>query len=60
MSCTTRIVSVLAVAMVVTLWGHAASAPEVARSVTLYRDNYGVPHIYGPTDASSVFGYAFA
>jgi acyl-homoserine-lactone acylase len=46
--------------MVVTGPGHAASAPEVARSVTIYRDNYGVPHIYGPTDASCVFGYAFA
>src|SRR5580704_9203932 len=33
---------------------------ELARSVTIYRDNYGVPHIYGPTDASCVFGYAFA
>jgi acyl-homoserine-lactone acylase len=33
---------------------------EVARSVTIYRDTYGVPHIYGPTDASCVFGYAYA
>jgi penicillin amidase len=28
--------------------------------VTIYRDTYGVPHIYGPTDASCVFGYAYA
>ena len=27
---------------------------EMARSVTIYRDTYGVPHIYGPTDASVV------
>lgn len=33
---------------------------ELARSVTIYRDTYGVPHIYGPTDASCVFGYAYA
>lgn len=40
-----------------------ASAPEVermARSVTIYRDRYGVPHIYGPTDASVVLGLAYA
>jgi len=46
----------------------AAAAPnkdqlakdQLARSVTIYRDTYGVPHIYGPTDASCVFGYAYA
>src|SRR5215467_11733478 len=32
----------------------------MARSVMIYRDTYGVPHIYGPTDASCVFGYAYA
>ncbi|MEO6193626.1 MAG: penicillin acylase family protein [Thermoanaerobaculia bacterium] len=38
----------------------AYGAPPMARSVTIYRDTYGVPHIYGPTDASVVFGLAFA
>ena len=39
----------------------AAPGPEaVARSVTIYRDTFGVPHIYGPTDASVVFGLAYA
>ena len=33
---------------------------QLARSVTVYRDNYGVPHVYGPTDASCVFGYIYA
>ena len=33
---------------------------RLARSVTIYRDTYGVPHVYGPTDASCVFGYAYA
>jgi acyl-homoserine-lactone acylase len=35
-------------------------AEKIARSVTIYRDTYGVPHIYGPTDASCVFGYIYA
>ena len=38
----------------------AGRLDRVARSVTIYRDSYGVPHIYGPTDASCVFGYAYA
>ena len=33
---------------------------DLARSVTIYRDTYGVPHVYGPTDASVVFGLAYA
>src|SRR5882672_5201272 len=35
-------------------------AEQIARSVTIYRDSYGVPHVYGPTDASCVFGYIYA
>ncbi|MCA1566110.1 MAG: acylase [Acidobacteria bacterium] len=33
---------------------------KLARSVTIYRDTYGVPHVYGATDASCVFGYIYA
>lgn len=33
---------------------------RVAESVTIYRDDWGVPHLYGPTDASVVFGMAWA
>lgn len=33
---------------------------QLARSVTIYRDTYGVPHVFGPTDASCVFGYVYA
>jgi penicillin amidase len=29
-------------------------------SPTIYRDTWGVPHIYGPTDASVAFGMAYA
>lgn len=33
---------------------------KLARSVTIYRDTYGVPHVFGRTDASTVFGFAYA
>ena len=36
------------------------NSQQLARSVTIYRDTYGVPHVYGPTDASVVFGFAYA
>src|SRR4029079_16789199 len=31
----------------------------LARSVTIYRDHYGVPHIHGPTDESVLFGFGY-
>ena len=34
--------------------------PVWAESVTIVRDRFGVPHIYGPTDASVVFGLGYA
>ncbi|MDH3441143.1 MAG: penicillin acylase family protein, partial [Gammaproteobacteria bacterium] len=40
--------------------------PEIARlqaraeSVTIIRDDFGVPHIYGKTDADAVFGMLYA
>ena len=51
---------------------HAAASPQntfastedslerLARTVTIYRDIYGVPHVFGRTDASTVFGFAYA
>ena len=33
---------------------------RLARTVTIYRDTYGVPHVFGKTDASTVFGFAYA
>jgi acyl-homoserine-lactone acylase len=35
-------------------------ADALAKSVTIHRDNFGVPHVYGPTDASCVFGFIYA
>ncbi|MFA6247096.1 MAG: penicillin acylase family protein [Mucilaginibacter sp.] len=32
---------------------------QQAKAVTIIRDNYGVPHIYGNTDASVVFGLMY-
>jgi penicillin amidase len=37
-----------------------AGVTQLARSITIYRDSYGVPHVYGPTDASCVFGFVYA
>src|SRR5215213_5090633 len=37
-----------------------AVANPLARTVTIYRDIYGVPHVFGRTDASTVFGFAYA
>lgn len=43
-----------------------SSDPEVARweaqaaTIEIIRDNYGVPHIYGKTDADAVFGLLYA
>ena len=36
------------------------STATLARSVTIYRDTYGVPHVFGHTDSSTVFGFAYA
>ena len=37
-----------------------SSAATLARTVTIYRDTYGVPHVFGRTDASTAFGFAYA
>ncbi|URQ85214.1 penicillin acylase family protein [Pseudoalteromonas sp. SCSIO 43088] len=31
-----------------------------ANKITITRDNWGIPHIYGPTDADAVFGMIYA
>ncbi len=37
-----------------------AAAERTARTITIYRDTFGVPHIFGPTDAACVFGLMYA
>ena len=51
---------VLSSLLVNTVRAADARVERLAHSVTIYRDSYGVPHVYGPTDASCVFGYAYA
>ncbi len=44
----------------------AAAADDIARwqreaqNVTIYRDNWGIAHVYGKTDADAVFGMEYA
>jgi len=40
--------------------GQAPSGAQWARQVTIYRDSYGVPHVFAKTDAGAVFGFAYA
>lgn len=39
---------------------NASNLQAKAERVTIIRDNYGVPHIYGKTDADAVFGLLYA
>lgn len=51
----------IAVAAISAVAGAAwADVAATAQSVTIHRDSFGVPHIVGPTDASVVFGLAYA
>ena len=38
----------------------SSNQEQLARTVTIYRDTYGVPHVFGRTDASTIFGFAYA
>src|ERR1044072_8917270 len=33
---------------------------NLANHVTIYRDTYGIPHVFGETDAATAFGFAYA
>ena len=35
-------------------------AAAVAKTVTIKRDSFGVPHVYAATDAACVFGFIYA
>jgi acyl-homoserine-lactone acylase len=49
----------LALALAASLGGTPSPA-RLARSVTIYRDTYGVPHVFAKTDAGAVFGLMYA
>jgi acyl-homoserine-lactone acylase len=38
----------------------ACAADPLAQQVTIYRDNFGVPHIVGATEEATFFGYGYA
>ena len=59
-ACTSMVLLLLLFSLNPVLGAVVSSADAMARSVTIYRDGYGVPHVYGPTDASVVFGLAYA
>ena len=50
----------------VTVFSQSFSKEEISRwekqakNVTIIRDNWGIPHIYGKTDADAVFGLMYA
>src|SRR6266446_10079303 len=56
----------LLVTVACTAFAFAAKAPEAqrwerqARNVTIIRDNWGIAHVYGKTDADAVFGAVYA
>ena len=61
-----KILLLLAVCFPVIASAQKLSSSEINRckkqaaKVTIYRDNYGVPHIYGKSDADAVFGLLYA
>ncbi|HET9399403.1 MAG TPA: penicillin acylase family protein [Candidatus Acidoferrales bacterium] len=40
--------------------GDSARWEKSAQSVTIYRDNWGIAHVYADTDANAVFGMVYA
>lgn len=38
----------------------ALEPAKLARQVTIHRDSFGVPHIFGRTDESTIFGFGYA
>lgn len=56
----------LLICLPIQLWAQSFSSQEIkqyqsqAQRVNIIRDQYGVPHIYGKSDADAVFGLLFA
>ncbi len=40
--------------------GQEPAAPPLASQVTIYRDTFGIPHVFGETDAATTFGFGYA
>lgn len=39
---------------------HHGALDDLARDASVYRDSYGIPHVFGRTDRAVVFGFAYA
>ncbi|UAJ14848.1 penicillin acylase family protein [Aquirufa lenticrescens] len=46
--------------LTISLFSKADSYQAQAKRVTIHRDEWGIPHIYGKTDADAVFGLMYA
>lgn len=44
----------------ISFFSQANPYEDQAKRVTIYRDQWGIPHIYGKTDADAVFGLLYA
>jgi acyl-homoserine-lactone acylase len=59
-------ISLLFLILPVHLFSQSFSKEEInwwekqAKNVTIIRDNWGIPHVYGKTDADAVFGLLYA
>jgi acyl-homoserine-lactone acylase len=57
----TRILPAVALLVAIPLCAGPASVNgDLSKQVTIYRDTYGVPHIYARTDAGVIFGMMYA
>ena len=57
---------ILLLLLPISVFAQKFSAEEItafknqAKQVTIIRDNWGIPHVYGKTDADAVFGLLYA
>ncbi|MEO8573314.1 MAG: penicillin acylase family protein [Pyrinomonadaceae bacterium] len=54
------LLSLFCITLTQTAWTVPLDPEVLAGQVTIYRDVYGVPHVFGRTDTSTVFGFAYA
>ena len=56
----TRVRAVAPLGALLCLSAVASPQNNLANHVTIYRDTYGIPHVFGETDAATAFGFAYA
>jgi len=55
-----KTLSLILAAFIVSIPQEAARWERQAQNVTIIRDDWGIPHVYGKTDADAVFGLIYA